>query len=341
MALRLGKLRINRLWILVVSAVVLGLFATWLSITYLKNREKDIETQLATKVKGGPKISVVVPTDDLPAGTILREGTVAARDIATDLVYKNTITADDFDAISGKPLLRAVQKGRPLMREDIIDDRPKDFSQIVPKGLRAITVDIDELNSISQMLKPGDFIDLHLIAPEPGSSSTQQVFLFLQHVKVLATGTVTTGNQVDPSAMTEEERQQAQHYSTITIEVTPEEAAYVALAQQSGRIRATLREGDDNAVVDYPPVTSSRLVGFGKKVTGKADAASAVPAKVEYIVGGKGGNGSAAPININVPGLSIPGTTLPGNTAPAGVPASLAPTINSAINQANPAYTPR
>ena len=113
MALRLGKLRINRLWILVISALVLGLFATWLSITYLKNREKDIETQLTTKVKGGPKASVVVPTDDLPAGTVIREGLVAARDIAVDLVYKDTITTDDFDAISGKPLLRPVQKRSP------------------------------------------------------------------------------------------------------------------------------------------------------------------------------------------------------------------------------------
>jgi len=340
MALRLGKLRINRLWILVISALVLGLFATWLSITYLKNREKDIETQLTTKVKGGPKASVVVPTDDLPAGTVIREGLVAARDIAVDLVYKDTITTDDFDAISGKPLLRPVQKGRPLMRADIIDDRPKDFSQNVPKGLRAITVDIDELNSISQMLKPGDFIDLHLIAPEPGSSNTQQVFLFLQHVKVLATGTTTNADHLNPALMTDEERQQALHYSTITVEVTPEEAAYVALAQQSGRIRATLRQPDDNVVVDYPPVTSTRLVGFGKKVT-PGSAAASVPAKVEYIVGGKGGNGAAAPLNINVPGLSIPGITAPGNSSPAGIPANVAPTVNAAINQANPAYAPR
>ena len=43
MALRLGKFKINRLWVLVISALVIGLFATWLSITYLRNREKAIE----------------------------------------------------------------------------------------------------------------------------------------------------------------------------------------------------------------------------------------------------------------------------------------------------------
>ncbi|HSI43655.1 MAG TPA: Flp pilus assembly protein CpaB [Methylotenera sp.] len=339
MALRLGKLRINRLWALVVTALLLGLFATWLAITYLHKREKAIETELANKAKGGVTRSVVVPTSDLPKGFVIDETAVAGRDIAEDLVYQDTLTVDDFDAIRGKPLLRAVQKGRPLMREDIIDDTPKDFSQILTKGMRAITLDTDDVNSIAQMLKPGNFIDLHLIAPEPGNTSGQQVFLFLQHVKVLATGTV-TANQKFAVPAPEGEAQGVAPYATITVEVTPEEAAYIALAQQSGRIRATLRPVDDTDIAAYDPVTSSRLIGSNQKGGGLV-----LPAKkVEYIVGG-GGTGAAAPININIP--SLPATpaaaaAAAANPAIPGLPAAANLALGKAISEANPAaYAPR
>jgi pilus assembly protein CpaB len=303
----------------------------------LQNREKAIEVELAGKIKGGPKTAVIVPTSDLPLGFVIAEGTVAAREIAVDLVYKDTLTVDDFDAIRGMPLLRPVQKGRPLMRQDIIDDSPKDFSEMLTKGMRAITMDIDDVNSISQMLKPGNFIDLHLIAPEPGVPQSQEVFLFLQHVKVLATGAVTTENQ--PVEKAGQEGEFAEPYATITVEVTPEEAAYIALAQASGRIRATLRPVDDMEIASYTPVTSTRLIGITSKKGGGA--AGAAPARVEYIVGGKG-SGTAAPINISVPGLPQSVADAANSYSIPGVPAIAAPAVDNAVNQANPAaYAPR
>jgi len=337
MALRLGKIKINRLWILVVSAILLGLLATWLSITYLHNREKAIEIQLTERAKGGEKISVIVPTSDLPAGAIVQEGTVAARDIAIDLVYKNTLRVEDFERISGLPLLRPVEKGRPLMREDLIDDSPKQFAESITKGMRALTIEIDALNSISQMLKPGNFIDLHLITADQGGPTPggQEVLLFLQHVKVLATGTTTQQDLAAQSKQQQSAYEEAvAQYNTVTVEVTPEEAAYIALAQQSGKIRATLRNVGDNEIADYPSVNSTKLVGFGKKVAKGAKYDPAADARVQYIVGGQAGSGSAAPININVPG--IPGLTppVPGNAASVGTPSVAASPVNNAMNQA-------
>lgn len=337
MALRLGKLRINRLWVLLFMAVILAAFATWLAFTYLENREKAMEEALAARAQGGPKSTVVVPTSDLPEGFVIDETVVAGRDIATDLVYKDTITIDDFDAIRGMALLRDVQKGRPLMRQDIIDDRPKDFSHLLTKGMRAITIEIDEINSIAQMLKPGNFIDLHLIAAEPGETQSQEVFPFLQHVKVIATGQETAGTVVRKARNPELEG--IVPFATVTVEVTPEEAAYIALAQQTGRIRATLRPNEDIELASYNAVTTRSLLGSVKK----GGAYSPATAKVEYIVGGKAGSGASAPISINVPGM--PGLTPEAIAAGAlspGVAATGGPSLQNAINQANPAaYAPR
>jgi pilus assembly protein CpaB len=260
-------------------------------------------------------VTVVVPTSDLPKGFIIDETVVAARDIAADLVYQDAITIDDFDAINGLPLLRPVQKGRPLMRQDVIDDSPKDFSHLLTKGMRAITIEIDEINSIAQMLKPGNFIDLHLIANEPDETQSQEVFPFLQHVKVIATGQTTVESVSRP------------------VNRNPELEG-IMLAQQTGRIRATLRPHDDMELASYGAVTTRSLLGSAKKGGGAAPAT----VKVEYIVGGKAGAGAAPPININMP--AMPGLTpeafVPGSLPP-GVTAVGGSALQNAVDQANPA----
>lgn len=336
MALRLGKLRINQLWLMLGAAVVLGLLATWLTITYLRGREKAIETQLAEKAKGGPTEAVIVPTSDMPAGALIDEGAVAARDISTDLVYRDTLRIDNFDAIRGLPLLRPVQRGRPLMRDDVIDDRPKEFAAYLTKGMRAITLETDDLNSISQMLKPGNFVDLNLIAAEPGGAgSSQEVFPFLQHVKVLATGNTTSKQARRQTSGNPAEAETP--FATITVEVTPEEAAYIALAQQSGKIRATLRAVDDTDVAVYPTVTTGRLIG----TEARASTPGSNKPRVEYFVGGRGGGGAATPISINVPGLSPAGspsaaamTRNSASVALPGLPTNVAAAVNDAVNNA-------
>lgn len=352
MALRLGKLRINRMWVLLLLAVLLAAFATWLAFTYLENREKSIHDELAARVQGGPKTTVVVPTTDLPEGFVIDEGVVAGRDIAVDLVYTDTITIDDFDAIRGLPLLRAVQKGRPLMRADIIDDSPRDFSHLLTQGMRAITIDTDETNSIAQMLKPGNFIDLHVITAEPGTTQSQEVFPFLQHVKVIATGQETRNTIVRQNRRNAVMEDLAP-YTTVTVEVTPEEAAYIALAQQTGKIRATLRPNDDMELASYDAVTTRSLLGVVKK--GGGGAAAAAPSKIEYIVGGKAGSGAATPISINMPGLAemmsagaAAGAQAAGAPNPAagalppGAAAAGGEALQNSINQANPAvYAPQ
>jgi pilus assembly protein CpaB len=338
MALRLGKLRINRLWVLLFMAILLAAFATWLAFTYLENREKAMQEELAAKAQGGAKATVVVPTSDLAEGYVIDEAVVAGRDIAVDLVYRDTITIDDFDAIRGLPLLRPVQRGRPLMRQDIIDDRPKDFSHLLTKGMRAITIDIDEINSIAQMLKPGNFIDLHVIAAEPGVTQSQEVFPFLQHVKVIATGQDTQGS-VERNSRRNPELEGITPYVTVTVEVTPEEAAYIALAQQTGKIRATLRPNDDTEIASYNAVTTRSLIGSSKKGSGYSQAST----KIEYIVGGKAGSGAAVPININMPGMPgiSPEAVAAGVLSP-NVAATGGPALQNAINQANPAvYAPQ
>lgn len=316
MALRLPRLRINRLWLTMIGAIVLGLLAAWLSVNYIKSREARMREELAQKAKGGPTVAVVVPTRDVPKGTVVSQKVVAAREVVPDLLYEDVVTADQFDKIAGKRLLRPVLKGRPLRLSDVIDTHVKDLSDALETGLRALTIDIDETNSFAQMLRPGNFVDLYLIAQDPAAPppSTQEIRALLPRVKVLATGQTLVGAAAVAADEANGQPGRPQvNYNNITVEVTPSQAARIALAQQVGRIRAVLRNPEDEKSMGFRKLATTALFTDGKSK----------PA-IEYIVGGRAsGSGATPPININMPNLSIPGlTAAPG--APAGTPASTA-----------------
>ncbi|HZQ74538.1 MAG TPA: Flp pilus assembly protein CpaB [Burkholderiales bacterium] len=325
MALRIFA-RINRMWLTLGAAVVLGLLATWLAVNYLKSREARISAELEARQKGGPTVAVVVPVKDLPRGTQLKEGLVAARPIAADLVYEEMITADQFDKIAGQRLLRAVQKGRALRRADVFDEHLKDFSDQIEPGMRAITLETDELNSISQMLRPGNMVDLYLIAPQPGGVG-QQVLPLIESVKIVATGQ--NLKPVEGSIAPASQPGREVGYTTITVEVTPVEAARLALAQQSGRIRAVLRNPEDEEQSEIGRVDTSTLMRMARARM-RAEPDEDLGDTVEFIIGGKGQGGAGAPVNINVPGLTIPG--LPPAAANPPPTAQVSPAQNPALS---------
>jgi pilus assembly protein CpaB len=154
------------------------------------------------------------------------------------------------------------------------------------------------------MKRPGNFVDLVLLVAEP-SGNGQQVVPLLGRVKIVATGQILRG--ADDTALPTQQVPGGASYTTVTVEVTPEESARIALAQQSGRIRAVLRNPNDDKEGDFGHVNTASLTRTGGP-RGGADGS------VEFIIGGKGG-GAGAPVNINIPSLTIPGITPPGGVA--------------------------
>ena len=316
--LRIILSRINKMWLLMGAAIVLGLIATWVTMQYLKTREARIEAEAKKRASGGTTVEVVVPRRNLPKGTVVDGNSMAAREVVADTIYDETVLAADFGKVQGAKLARAVEQGRPLRRSDL-DLHAKEFSESLPDGKRAITIEIDEINSIAQMVRVGNRLDLMLIVSDnsEGGSGQQQVLSLLQRVKIIATGQIIA--RAAPADGTKPAV--AQRYSNVTFEVTPEEAARIALAQTMGRIRAVLRSDEDQVIEPLAKVTTQTVLrGYGgaskKKKGGDVDGEDVI---VEYIIGGKGSGGGVAPtqnINVNMPAMAAP--TAPAASAPPG-----------------------
>ena len=321
MAFKLPAIPINKTWLMLAAAVALALLAAFLTTQYLKNRERTLAAELAARAQlGGPKISVVVPVRDLPVGTPLDPSLVASRDVQSDLIYPDTIKVDDFDKFKGQSLIRSVYRGRPLLKSDL---RPMyaDFSGTLTAGTRAMTIDIDELNSIAHMVQPGNRIDLMLAMKK--DDGAQIVVPFMDQMKVLATGQKIYQDSGDEKA----QGRRGLSYSNVTLEVTPVQAARLALAMEIGKMRMVLRNETDTQNADYSVNAQNILDEVAEKSRRQQQISQSkrtMVGSVEYIVGGSRSGPSAKSIDVPSPGAGPP-PGMPPQMIPGMAPRGAAP----------------
>lgn len=280
---------LKKLWPIGLILVMTGL-AVWTASRYLTSRTAEVEERFADQAAKS-RITVVVPVRDLLAGEVIDIGILVTRSVPREYVNQDAITQDTLERYLGKKLTRAVSKGTPLLQSFVAAYEFKPFSTSIEAGTRAITLPVDEINSVSGMLVAGDKIDILVLTQIPlsnGSNKTEmQLLPLLESVTVRATGTTTQRELVAQTEQgaTRSGTRSSGNYNTVTISVPPRDAQRVVLAQQVGRIIALLRRPDDAAL--YGERLSTSEV-FGIK--------AAVPPQnlntISYIVGGSFSTGS-------------------------------------------------
>lgn len=264
-----GTVRGGGQWVVLVIALILGASGIYFANKMIQRQIAEKEKALAGQHK---MVQVVVPTRDLLLGERINSADMAIREIPEDYVDRNSVTPDRFETAVGQALVSDMQEGRPLLWAHLESGLVPTFSGKLPTGMRAVTVTVDQISSISGMLAPRDKIDLVLTMSQGSSSTT---FPLLQNVQVLATGT-----RMEPSRI--DNRDKADSYATVTLLLSPDDAKKIILAQDSGKIQAVLRHPEDDKPSSDEKITVSTLLSNskpGKPYTG-----------VQYIIGGVGGN---------------------------------------------------
>jgi pilus assembly protein CpaB len=265
---------------------------------YLQQREESIKVELAAKShkKVTPKVNVVVPKMDVGINTVLNQNIFVSRPVEEDLVYPDTLLAKDFSSVEGRRLARPVLGGRPVRLTDLVEPEVNDVAAILPEGLRAMTIDIDNLNSIAQTLRPHHHVDIFLMskASKPAygggqadEKSLEQATLFMQDMVILATGKEfqDVSTPIEQSAKMvrpgDVEGARDKGFDTITLLVNPKQAAKLLVGQKLGTFRVVLRGNKD-----HDPVALSALRGSDLMPV----SARGRDAGIEFIVGGRGAN---------------------------------------------------
>lgn len=282
--------------LLLIAALLAGAVA-WAAYYYLQQRELAMKAELsaANRSDAAPQVSVVVSSVDAPANTVVDGATFVARQIEADLVYPDTVLSADFNSIQGQRLARPLLRGRPLRLTDLVAPEIHDVASVLPAGRRALTIEIDNLNSIAQTLRPNHHIDIFLLskAPkpqaaagvEPDELALEQATLYMQNMVVLATGKEIydvgrdAGGAAEKMVRPGEVDNKEHGYDSVTLLVTPAEAARLMVGQRIGTFRVALRGASDRAPVALAPLRGSDLLPAAQRRRDQG---------IEFIVGGKG-----------------------------------------------------
>ncbi|MCW8164150.1 Flp pilus assembly protein CpaB [Verminephrobacter aporrectodeae subsp. tuberculatae] len=267
---RLAALRPNKTWLLFGVALLIGLLAALGARSYLSNYMAAIEARSKSKTA-----ALLVAKQGLKKGDALSTDTVAVRDVPVDYAHSNAITPEHFDRVEGQSVEHDVREGEILLWSLMQTKKAPSFSARVGIGRRAITVHVDEINSISGLLEPSDAIDLILTLEQGGKKTT---FPLLQNVRVMA-----TGQRVVDDPKSGERRQ----YSTVTLDTTQAQAQSVVIAREAGKITALLRNPQDTQVLAEDSAAMAALLGLAGDVQSLANSAGSTGRTVPVLYGGR------------------------------------------------------
>ncbi len=235
------KIQPKKTWIVLAVALGAGALAALVASSYLSNRLADVDARGKQQTT-----SIVVAKVALKAGEPLNMDNVASRDLPTQYVHAGVIKPGEFTPLVGRSLSVDVQPGEPLLWGLIEGRKVATFGGQVSPGRRAITIEVDAINSISGLLEPGDSIDLILNAPvkAKGAEGKSVTLTIMQGLRVLAT---------DQRAMGDAKNAKAE-FDTVTLDVEPAEATTLVAARSTGKLTAVLRNPTDPAPARRMPV---------------------------------------------------------------------------------------
>lgn len=148
-------------------------------------------------------------------------------------------------SVIGRTLVMNLEKGQVLRDEDLADrGSGAAIASQLPAGYRAITVSLRDAGP-EVVLFPGALVDVLATVEMPGRSGSRESVTrtLVEGVRVVAVNDEAVGGRIADSG----DRRSSPRRPTVTIAVTPEQAAQVELASSRGQIGVTLRASDDVA----------------------------------------------------------------------------------------------
>lgn len=222
-------------WLMAAVALIAGLLSAWAARHHIQGRIAQIEAEL--RVTTVPRL---VAARDLEAGLHVEADHLAVRDIPEAWAVSGSLPPEHVDDVGGSVLTHGLRAGEPLLMAHLTSAAPQALSRRVATGRRAITIPVDDINSLSGMLQAGDLLDLYVSFEHQRRRITAPL---LQGVRVLATGRY--AGRAGEAYAGDAQAADAAAYSTITLDAGPEDAVKLVAARQDGTITAILRHHRD------------------------------------------------------------------------------------------------
>jgi pilus assembly protein CpaB len=195
--------------------------------------------------------TVMVAARDMWQGITIEAGDLAMIELPPEYVPESVLRQPE-QAVGRVP------RERILAQEFIREERLADpeagigLNAIIPRGMRAISINISDGSAVSGFLNPGNYVDV-LVTIEGDEAREAETNTLLQAVTVLA-----VNNRLGNSS-SESTGDRAK--SSVTVAVTPDLAEKLTHAVAQGTVTMTLRNDIDVTHVETHGAFASSLLG--------------------------------------------------------------------------------
>ena len=230
----------TRLLMIGVLALALGFFA---SVYVYRNLQSGTRSADAG-------VDVIVAADDLQVGAKVEERDIRIIKVpAADL--PPTAPRKRADVL-GHGVIIPIAKGEFILPNRLAGENAgSGLPALIPPGMRAVSVRVNEVVSVAGFVTPGTRVDV-LLTGTPGGGE-QQTTTVLQNVAVLA-----SGHTLERTSTGE-----AQTTAVITLLVSPDDAQRLTLASSEGHIQLALRNPLDTKQDEVASANSRGLYRGG------------------------------------------------------------------------------
>src|ERR1700746_3871007 len=218
----------TRLWMIGVLALAVGAFVSLLVYRNMVGRGPST-------VEAGA--DVIVAAGDIQVGARVED-----HDVRVAKFPASGLPAGAYSKKSqvlGRGVIIPISRGEFILPSKLAPENAgAGLPSLIPPGMRAVSVRVNEVVSVAGFVGPGTRVDV-LLTGTPGSGGEQETTTVLQNVAVLA-----SGHTLERTATGE-----AQTTAVITLLVSPDDAQRPTLAS-SGHLQLALRNPMDTRQED-------------------------------------------------------------------------------------------
>lgn len=230
-----------RLLVLVVA------LAAGLGAAYLMMGTKQPEPAPVAVQAPAPVDAILVAAKDLTFGNVIADGdmrwqTWPKEQVPAGVIRQSTQPTAMQD-VKGSIVRSNFLSGEPLRADRLVKGNGSGFmSAVLPSGLRAVAIELTDQgkSAAGGFVLPNDRVDvIRTFHPDdaPNSLASETI---LTNIRVLAIG----------QAVQEKNAERSVIGNTATLELSPEQAEKVVLAQRTGQLTLSLRSMADSAKTD-------------------------------------------------------------------------------------------
>ena len=228
--------------LLLLGAVLFGLLAFVLTYRQLEAEKRRIMGDSETVV-------LIRITRNMVENEEIRETDVARYPVRRSREgrgFSREIPWREVSRVIGRRLESSMTANQILLSTDLKPlTRRQGFTGVIQSGWRAVSIPVDPVSSVNNLVQPGDNVDVIGTFRFPdvrGDAALDTITLtILQDVKVLAVGNRWGAAAFDPAAA-------GRSYGTVTLQLFPEEVEMIVFAAQKGRLTLSLRNFEDERI---------------------------------------------------------------------------------------------